>query len=69
MLSSTIFFVFCLGGLFWADYLEARFPPSEKDKQQLEDLKKLKLPSRGDFVAAREQAMRAKESLEESKNK
>jgi len=69
LLSSTLFFLFCLGGLFWADHLEAKYPPTEKDKQQLEDLKKFRLPSRADFAEAREQALRAQAAGVEPKAK
>jgi len=68
-LSSSLFFVFCLGGLFWADHLEAKYPPTEKDKQQLENMKKFRLPTRGDFSEAKEQAMRAQAAAAEPKQK
>jgi len=68
-LSSSLFFLFCLGGLFWADHLEAKYPPTEKDKQQLEELKKFRLPTRGDFAEAREQAQRAQAAGVERKQK
>ena len=60
MISSSLFFLFCLGGLFWTDYLQSKFPATEEDKQQLERLTKWRFPTRGDFEEAREQAERAK---------
>jgi hypothetical protein len=59
VITSGVFFLVCLGGLYFADYLEAKYPPSEKDLKQLEDLKKIRIPNRGDFAEAREQALRA----------
>jgi len=69
LLSSSLFFVFCLGGLFWADHLEAKYPATEEDKQQLEELKKFRLPTRGDFAEAREQSLRAQAAGVEPKQK
>ena len=59
MIGSSLFFVFCLGGLYWTDYLESKYQTTEAQKKQVEDLKKLRLPSKADFVEAREQALRA----------
>lgn len=59
LIGSSLFFLFCLGGLYWTDYLESKYPATEKQKQQIEELKKVRFPSRGDFEEAREQAMRA----------
>jgi CRISPR/Cas system CSM-associated protein Csm4 (group 5 of RAMP superfamily) len=60
MISSSLFFVFCLAGLYWTDYLEANIPQTEEQKQRMENIKKIKFPSRADFEEARQQADRAK---------
>jgi hypothetical protein len=59
LIGSSLLFVFCLGGLYWTDYLESKYEATEAQKKQVEDLKKLRLPSKADFVEAREQALRA----------
>jgi hypothetical protein len=59
LVASSLFFFFCLGGLYWTDYLESKYPATEAQKKQIEDIKKLRFPTRGDFEEAREQALRA----------
>ena len=39
--------------------MESQFPATEAQKKQLEEIKKVRFPTRGDFEEAREQAMRA----------
>jgi hypothetical protein len=59
LIGSSLFFVFCLGGLYWTDYLESKYQATPEQKQKLEDLKKVRFPSKADFEEAREQAIRA----------
>jgi hypothetical protein len=60
LFASSLLFVFSLGGLYWTDYLESKFPATEEQKRKMEDLKKVRFPTRGDWEEAREQAARAK---------
>jgi hypothetical protein len=64
LIGSSLFFLFCLGGLYWTDYLESKYPATEKQKQQIEELKKVRFPSRGDFEEARQQAMSAQTMID-----
>ena len=59
LIGSSIMFFFCLGGLFWTDYLVSKYPPTEAQLKRLEEIKKIRFPTKGDFEEAREQAMRA----------
>jgi hypothetical protein len=60
LIGSSLFFVFCLGGLFWTDYLESKYPQTEAQKQKIDEMKKLRWPTRADFEEARQQAEAAK---------
>ena len=53
------------------DYLEEKYPPTEAQKKQVEELKnfKVRFPRRADFEEAREQALRAKEQEQWSRPK
>lgn len=60
LIGSSIFFVVCLGGLFWTDYLESKYPATQEQKEKIEGMKKLRWPSRSDFEEAKQQAAAAK---------
>jgi hypothetical protein len=63
-------FCTCLFGLWWTDYLLEKYPPTEEQKRRLDEIKKVRFPSKADFLEAREQAMRARAQEEgvDSKN-
>jgi hypothetical protein len=56
-----------LGGLYWTDYLESKYPPTEKQQKQIEELKNVRFPTRADFDEAREQATRAQAKPDKEK--
>jgi hypothetical protein len=65
MLGSSIIFLFCLGGLYWVDYLERRNPATEEMKRRIADMKNLRLPSRQDWQEARDLVKRHTAEREE----
>ena len=48
-----------MGGLYWTDYLESKYQATPEQKQRIEDMKKVRFPSKADFEEAREQAILA----------
>jgi hypothetical protein len=72
LFASSWAFLLCLAGLYWTDYLMEKYPPTEKDLQQLQEAKKewrnLRIPSIAEFQAARAQAEAAQVAIATGKS-